>query len=83
MMCIMNVTLQTPPLILRPPQVGDAEPIARYLKDFEVAGNLAQETTFSIKMPDHGFAGHIGFISDLKAPFSAISWVDHSGIAAS
>jgi RimJ/RimL family protein N-acetyltransferase len=38
----MNVTLQTSRFILRQPQVGDAEPIARYLNDFEVAGNLAR-----------------------------------------
>ena len=38
----MNVTLHTPRLILRQPQIGDAEPIARYLNDFEVAGNLAR-----------------------------------------
>ena len=38
----MNVTLRTPRFILRQPTVGDAEPIARYLNDFEVAGNLAR-----------------------------------------
>ena len=38
----MNVTLQTRRLLLRPAQVGDAEPIARYLNDFDVAGNLAR-----------------------------------------
>lgn len=38
----MNVTLRTPHFILRPAQVGDAEPIARYLNDFAVAGNLAR-----------------------------------------
>ncbi|KRA44872.1 GNAT family N-acetyltransferase [Devosia sp. Root635] len=38
----MNVTLRTPRFILRQPQVGDAEAIARYLNDFEVAGNLAR-----------------------------------------
>jgi len=38
----MNVTLQTQRLLLRPAQVGDAEPIARYLNDFDVAGNLAR-----------------------------------------
>jgi RimJ/RimL family protein N-acetyltransferase len=38
----MNVTLRTPRFILRPAQLGDAEPIARYLNDFEVAGNLAR-----------------------------------------
>ena len=38
----MNVTLQTSRFILRPPQIGDAEPIARYLNDFEVSGNLAR-----------------------------------------
>ncbi|WP_332685797.1 GNAT family N-acetyltransferase [Devosia sp.] len=38
----MNVTLHTPRFILRPAQLGDAEPIARYLNDFEVAGNLAR-----------------------------------------
>lgn len=50
----MNVTLRTPRFILRPPQVGDAEPIARYLNDFEVAGNLAR-----VPFPYH--------ISDAKA----------------
>ncbi|MDB5472971.1 MAG: family N-acetyltransferase [Devosia sp.] len=38
----MNVTLQTQRLLLRPAQMGDAEPIARYLDDFDVAGNLAR-----------------------------------------
>ena len=38
----MNTTLVTPGFILRPAQVGDAEPIARYLNDFAVAGNLAR-----------------------------------------
>lgn len=38
----MNITLQTPRFILRPAQVGDAEPIARFLNDFEVSGNLAR-----------------------------------------
>lgn len=38
----MNTTLVTPGFILRPAQVGDAEPIARYLNDFGVAGNLAR-----------------------------------------
>lgn len=38
----MNVTLATPHFLLRQPQQGDAEPIARYLNDFEVAGNLAR-----------------------------------------
>lgn len=38
----MNPTLFTERLILRPPQTGDAEPIARYLNDLEVAGNLAR-----------------------------------------
>jgi len=35
-------TLLTERLILRAPQMGDAEPIARYLNDIEVAGNLAR-----------------------------------------
>lgn len=39
---ILNVTLQTPNFMLRPAQQGDAEPIARYLNDFAVAGNLAR-----------------------------------------
>ena len=38
----MIPTLLTNRLILRPPQLGDAEPIARYLNDMEVAGNLAR-----------------------------------------
>ena len=38
----MNVTLHTPRFILRQPQTGDAEPIARYLNDLEVSGNLAR-----------------------------------------
>ncbi len=38
----MTVTLQTARFILRPAQVGDAEPIARYLNDFAVSGNLAR-----------------------------------------
>ncbi|MBU1306090.1 MAG: GNAT family N-acetyltransferase [Alphaproteobacteria bacterium] len=29
-------------MLLRQPQLGDAEPIARYLNDYEVAGNLAR-----------------------------------------
>lgn len=88
----MNVTLHTPRLLMRQPQLGDAEAIARYLNDFEVAGNLArvpfpyhisdarawlrtrraglpaQETTFSIELPDHGFIGHIGFHAGPKGP---------------
>jgi len=50
----MNITLQTPRFILRPSQVGDAEPIARYLNDFEVSGNLAR-----VPFPYH--------VSDAKA----------------
>ncbi|MET3927858.1 GNAT family N-acetyltransferase [Devosia sp. 2618] len=38
----MNPIVQTPRLILRQAQLGDAEPIARYLNDFGVAGNLAR-----------------------------------------
>ena len=38
----MNTILRTERFLLRPAQVGDAEPIARYLNDFEVAGNLAR-----------------------------------------
>lgn len=38
----MNVTLTTPDFILRPPQLGDAEPFARHLNDFAVTGNLAR-----------------------------------------
>mgnify|MGYP001267565938 CR=1 FL=1 len=38
----MTPTLLTQRLILRPPQLGDAEPIARYLNDMAVAGNLAR-----------------------------------------
>lgn len=38
----MNVTLTTPGFILRPPQLGDAEPMALYLNDFAVTGNLAR-----------------------------------------
>ena len=38
----MTPTLLTDRLILRPPQQGDAEPIARYLNDLDVAGNLAR-----------------------------------------
>lgn len=38
----MMLTLRTPRFILRQPQVGDAERIARYLNDFAVAGNLAR-----------------------------------------
>jgi len=38
----MNVTLRTPHFVLRQPQVGDAELIARYLNDFAVSGNLAR-----------------------------------------
>lgn len=38
----MNVTLRTSRFIMRQPQLGDAEPIARYLNDFGVAGNLAR-----------------------------------------
>jgi RimJ/RimL family protein N-acetyltransferase len=35
-------TLRTPHFVLRPAQPDDAEPIARYLNDFGVAGNLAR-----------------------------------------
>jgi len=38
----MALTLRTPRFMLRQPQVGDAELIARYLNDFAVAGNLAR-----------------------------------------
>lgn len=38
----MNVTLRTPRFLLRQPQLGDAEPIALYLNDFAVSGNLAR-----------------------------------------
>lgn len=38
----MSVTLHTSRLLLRPAQPNDAEPIARYLNDFAVAGNLAR-----------------------------------------
>lgn len=38
----MNPVLTTARLLLRPPQTGDAPAIARYLNDFEVAGNLAR-----------------------------------------
>jgi RimJ/RimL family protein N-acetyltransferase len=38
----MNVTLHTQNFLLRPAQQGDATPIARYLNDFEVSGNLAR-----------------------------------------
>ncbi len=38
----MTVTLRTASFILRQAQVGDAEPIARYLNDFAVSGNLAR-----------------------------------------
>lgn len=38
----MNATITTPRLLLRQPQVGDAAPIARYLNDFDVSGNLAR-----------------------------------------
>lgn len=38
----MTPTLLTQRLMLRPPQMGDAEPLARYLNDIEVAGNLAR-----------------------------------------
>jgi RimJ/RimL family protein N-acetyltransferase len=38
----MDVTLHTPRLLLRPPLLGDAPNIARYLNDFAVAGNLSR-----------------------------------------
>lgn len=38
----MIPVLRTARFILRQPQLGDDEPIARYLNDFEVAGNLAR-----------------------------------------
>jgi RimJ/RimL family protein N-acetyltransferase len=38
----MTPTLVTDRLILRPPQQGDAELIALYLNDLDVAGNLAR-----------------------------------------
>ena len=43
----MNATLRTARFILRQPQLGDAEPIARYLNDFEVSGNL--QTKFACR----------------------------------
>lgn len=38
----MTPTLLTERLILRPPQLGDAQPIADFLNDMDVAGNLAR-----------------------------------------
>ena len=38
----MILTLRTPRLLLRQPQMDDAEPISRYLNDFAVSGNLAR-----------------------------------------
>ncbi|WP_197410851.1 GNAT family N-acetyltransferase [Devosia epidermidihirudinis] len=38
----MSVSLTTQNLLLRQPELGDAEPIARFLNDFGVAGNLAR-----------------------------------------
>lgn len=38
----MIPTLTTARLLLRQPELGDAEPIAHYLNDFDVAGNLAR-----------------------------------------
>ncbi len=38
----MTPLLLTERLILRPPQMGDAEPIAHFLNDMDVAGNLAR-----------------------------------------
>jgi RimJ/RimL family protein N-acetyltransferase len=38
----MNVTLETRRLILRPPVPADAEPIAQYLNNFAVSGNLSR-----------------------------------------
>lgn len=38
----MILTIRTPRFILRQPQLGDAESIARYLNDFAVSGNLAR-----------------------------------------
>lgn len=38
----MNVTLETPRFVLRPSRPEDAEPIARYLNNFAVSGNLAR-----------------------------------------
>lgn len=38
----MNATVRTKRLLLRQPQVGDAEAIAHHLNDFDVAGNLAR-----------------------------------------
>lgn len=38
----MSATILTERLILRPPQLGDAEPIATYLNDLDVSGNLAR-----------------------------------------
>ena len=40
----MSTTLTTERLILRPPSMEDAEPIARYLNNFAVAGNLSRAT---------------------------------------
>ena len=88
----MRLTLQTPRFQLRQPAPGDAELIARYLNDFDVAGNLARvpypyhitdaqawlrtrrpglpltETNFSIDLPGHGLAGHVGFHLGPKGP---------------
>ncbi|SMQ86163.1 Protein N-acetyltransferase, RimJ/RimL family [Devosia lucknowensis] len=38
----MTPSLLTSRLILRPPQLGDADALALYLNDFEVSGNLAR-----------------------------------------
>lgn len=38
----MIVVLRTRRFVLRQPVMGDAQPLARYLNDFEVSGNLAR-----------------------------------------
>jgi RimJ/RimL family protein N-acetyltransferase len=38
----VSLTVRTPRFVLRQPEQGDAEPIARFLNDFAVAGNLAR-----------------------------------------
>jgi len=38
----MDVTLRTPRLTLRPPEIGDAPRLARFLDNFAVSGNLSR-----------------------------------------
>jgi RimJ/RimL family protein N-acetyltransferase len=72
-------TLFTDRLVLRAPQLGDAEPIAHYLNDMDVAGNLAR-VPFPYHLSDARAWLAISASSPwAKAQLSAIGWASPIG----